>query len=246
LHAVYDPGASLRIDLELVVDGSIINLNRVPLPAGTPIIDKRVLNPSSQPADEMTDHDKSMAWARSRAVKLLKRSEVEKDWSGGYSRFIELSNGPKRSEVEKVFKYRDDIGYDGGWTSYVEGPQVIVDVHYDGTGGKWSPENVMNELKVVRRTPQSRGPASEAHKERLCRVTALAREVVRIGATRADVEKAFTGKDGGIQGASETRYYAGDEVMVEVYYVNKAGESWSPEDRVTDPPYVYRSLMHSN
>jgi len=30
-----------RIEVELVVDGEIINLNRIPLPAGTPIIDKR-------------------------------------------------------------------------------------------------------------------------------------------------------------------------------------------------------------
>ena len=30
-----------RIDLELVVDGDIIDLNRIPLPKDTPIIDKR-------------------------------------------------------------------------------------------------------------------------------------------------------------------------------------------------------------
>ena len=30
-----------RIDIELVVDGNIVDLNRIPLPADTPIIDKR-------------------------------------------------------------------------------------------------------------------------------------------------------------------------------------------------------------
>ena len=48
--ASYDPNAKrepsfdlrrARIDLELVVDGNIVDLNRIPLPADTPIIDKR-------------------------------------------------------------------------------------------------------------------------------------------------------------------------------------------------------------
>ena len=30
-----------RIDIELIVDGDIVDLNRIPLPADTPIIDKR-------------------------------------------------------------------------------------------------------------------------------------------------------------------------------------------------------------
>ena len=33
-----------RIDIELIVDGDIVDLNRIPLPTDTPIIDKRFNN----------------------------------------------------------------------------------------------------------------------------------------------------------------------------------------------------------
>jgi hypothetical protein len=33
--------ARARVDIHLVVDGEVIDLNRIPLPADTPIIDKR-------------------------------------------------------------------------------------------------------------------------------------------------------------------------------------------------------------
>lgn len=44
LNVKKDPSRYLRrarIDIELVVDGDIVDLNRIPLPANTPIIDKR-------------------------------------------------------------------------------------------------------------------------------------------------------------------------------------------------------------
>ena len=38
-----------RIDLELVVDGKIIDLNRIQIPSDAPIIDKRF--PAKEPAE---------------------------------------------------------------------------------------------------------------------------------------------------------------------------------------------------
>jgi hypothetical protein len=54
------------------------------------------------------------------------------------------------------------------------------------------------------------------------------------------VNKLFPHEDGGLSGPRATRYYAGDEVMVEVYY-DQTGGNWKPENRVTDSPHIYRA-----
>ena len=41
-----------RVDLELIIDGKIIDLNRIRIPSDTPIIDKRW--PAEEPKSEIT------------------------------------------------------------------------------------------------------------------------------------------------------------------------------------------------
>jgi hypothetical protein len=68
---------------------------------------------------------------------------------------------------------------------------------------------------------------------------------VMAGATRAQVEQVFTRPDGGISGPHASRYYMGDEVMVEVPY-DQTGGAWKPTNRVTGPVKVYKSMFHAD
>lgn len=43
-----------RVDIEMVVDGTVIDLNRIPLPPDTPIIDRRWSKAATQPASRPT------------------------------------------------------------------------------------------------------------------------------------------------------------------------------------------------
>jgi hypothetical protein len=68
---------------------------------------------------------------------------------------------------------------------------------------------------------------------------------IPVGTTRAQVEKVFTRPDGGLSGPSASRYFMGDEVMVEVPY-DQTGGAWKPTNRVNGPIKVYRDDMHSD
>jgi hypothetical protein len=78
--------------------------------------------------------------------------------------------------------------------------------------------------------------------QRFEQITALAGEI-RLGTRRADVEKVFPLRDGGLSVPSRQRYYAGSEVMVEAPF-DQTGGRWSSENRVTGPLRVWRSYMH--
>jgi hypothetical protein len=75
------------------------------------------------------------------------------------------------------------------------------------------------------------------HEAMLAEVREIA-AAIRPGMARSDVEKIFPRADGGISSLDATRYYAGNEVMVEVPY-DRSG-------RVTGPLKVYRSIMHAD
>lgn len=81
-----------------------------------------------------------------------------------------------------------------------------------------------------------------AHEERLRETLKLA-AIIRPGMSRADINKIFPIEDGGLSGPSATRYYVGSEVMAEVPF-DQTGGNWKPENRVTGPIKVYKSLMH--
>jgi hypothetical protein len=66
---------------------------------------------------------------------------------------------------------------------------------------------------------------------------------IRMGTTRADIEKMFPLQDGGLSISSSTRYYLGSEVMVEVPF-DPTGGAWKSQNRVNGPLRVYRSFMH--
>lgn len=68
---------------------------------------------------------------------------------------------------------------------------------------------------------------------------------IRTGVRRAEVEKVFRIKDGGIQTPSVTRYYEEPEVMIEVPY-DTVGGVGSPDNRVAGSIRIYRSLQHSD
>lgn len=111
------------------------------------------------------------------------------------------------------------------------------------------PDTVVRErLKGLGATIDDLGPevanSPAAHRKRLAEVRVQA-EQIRAGTTRAEVEKIFTRRDGGLQGWSRTRYYAGEEVMVEVPY-DRTGGAWQPTNRVTGAPKVYQSMMHTD
>jgi hypothetical protein len=98
-------------------------------------------------------------------------------------------------------------------------------------------------LRAAALSPDSfaeREPAT--FEQRFKQVTALARGIV-LGTRRADVEKVFPLRDGGLSGPSRQRYYAGSRVMAEAPF-DQTGGRWSSENRVTGPLRVYRSSMH--
>ena len=105
-------------------------------------------------------------------------------------------------------------------------------------------EQVLDDfLKAAALSPDSlaeRDPAT--FEQRFEQITALARGIT-LGTRRADVEKVFPLRDGGLSGPSTQRYYAGSEVMVEAPF-DQTGGRWSSENRVTGRLRVYRSSMH--
>lgn len=48
--------------------------------------------------------------------------------------------------------------------------------------------------------------------------------------------------NGGLQGPNATTYYEDPEVLIEVTY-DQTGGAFRPENRVLQPPRVYRGLM---
>lgn len=78
--------------------------------------------------------------------------------------------------------------------------------------------------------------------ERLAEMQRKAKRLA-VGMTRAEVEKVFHERDGGLQGATTTRYYEESEIMIEVPF-DQTGGSWSPANRVTGPARLYRGPRH--
>lgn len=68
-------------------------------------------------------------------------------------------------------------------------------------------------------------------------------ERITIGMKRAEVEQLFRVKDGGVEGPSISRYYEHPEVMINIPF-DQTGGNWSPDNRVTGEPNIYRSLRH--
>jgi hypothetical protein len=98
-------------------------------------------------------------------------------------------------------------------------------------------------LTVAALSPDSlatRAPAT--FEQRFVHIAPLAAGI-RVGTRRADVEKVFRQRDGGLSVPSRQRYYAGSEVMVEAPF-DETGGRWSSENRVTGPLRVWRSSMH--
>jgi hypothetical protein len=95
-------------------------------------------------------------------------------------------------------------------------------------------------LGCVQHAPQARPPMTHAAK--LAEVQQKAKRLA-VGMTRADVEQLFRERDGGLQGATTTRYYEEPEVVLEVPF-DQTGGNWSPANRVSGPPKIYRSPRH--
>jgi len=95
-------------------------------------------------------------------------------------------------------------------------------------------------LGCVQHAPQTRPPMTYAAK--LAEVQQKARQLAA-GMTRADVEQLFHEQDGGLQGATNTRYYEEPEVMIEVPF-DQTGGNWSPGNRIVGPPKIYRNPRH--
>jgi hypothetical protein len=101
---------------------------------------------------------------------------------------------------------------------------------------------VLNDAASSRQAIDARRVAT--FEERWQRAKALA-DAIRVGTRRADVEKIFREEDGGLSGPGSTRYYEGEEVMVEVPFDQRGGP-WNSDNRVTGPLRVYRSRRHLN
>jgi hypothetical protein len=66
---------------------------------------------------------------------------------------------------------------------------------------------------------------------------------IKQGTSRGEIEKVFPQEDGGLSGPSETRYYAGAEVMVAVPF-DQSGGNWNSQNRVNGMLRIYRSSPH--
>lgn len=66
---------------------------------------------------------------------------------------------------------------------------------------------------------------------------------IQIGQTRAEVEKVFTTRDGGLQESTLTRYFEPPDIMIEVPF-DTTGGPWSPENKVNADIRVYKSNLH--
>jgi hypothetical protein len=103
-------------------------------------------------------------------------------------------------------------------------------------------ERDLNELLTPTAPLSLRTRTPRTFEQRFQQVSAVAGHI-RLGTSRADIEKVFPQQDGGISGPSSTRYYAGSEVMVEVPF-DQQGGAWRSQNRVMGPLRVYRSWPH--
>ena len=85
---------------------------------------------------------------------------------------------------------------------------------------------------------------SSPQKVKLMQAKKQAAEVKR-GTTRAAIEKLYPHSDAGLISYALSRYYLGDEVMVEVPFDNQGGAG-SKQNRVNGPLRVYLSPPHYN
>lgn len=144
-----------------------------------------------------------------------------------------------------------EMTYDGGVVSHgqllLPGDEQPILALYDQMKKSMDPI-VRGSLRrldaaIIRLTPETpNSPA--AHSERMAKTRLLA-DSVAIGTTRDEVEKIFTRQDGGVTGPYATRYYMGNEVMVEVPY-DETGGRWKPTNRVTGPLKVYKDTFHTD
>lgn len=85
---------------------------------------------------------------------------------------------------------------------------------------------------------------SSPQKVKLMQARKQAAEVKR-GTTRVKIEKLYPNKDAGVLRSDLTRYYLGDEVMVDVPFDKQGGEG-GQQNSVNGPLRVYLSPPHSN
>jgi hypothetical protein len=152
-----------------------------------------------------------------------------------------------------AIEYRPDSAGAIAGTLYDEGGGPAISVGevrmvlghiLSGDGIRSDAEQVLGRfLRAAALSPDSlaeRDPAT--FEQRFEQITTLARGIT-LGTRRADVEKVFPLRDGGLSAPSSQRYYTGSEVMVEAPF-DQTGGRWSSENRVTSPLRVYRSSMH--
>ena len=101
-------------------------------------------------------------------------------------------------------------------------------------------DQLLSAAALSQASPLAREPAT--FEQRFAQVRALA-DAIRMGTRRADVEKVFPVRDGGLSARSSSRYYAGSEVKVEVPF-DQEGGARTADNRVTGPLSVYRGRMH--
>jgi len=228
--------------MDLVTDGWVLNLNRLKIPANTPLFDQRIFGPYVQGIPAFDPE----------AVKPPEGPGVAAEVM---AKLRQLRIGMTRAEVDKVLTLQDDHR-DGAWTTYYAGTRTRILVAYDQRIGKDRPENEVLEIRVQHTpTPAPVSPPSQKHLQKLAAIRKLVRQVAVPGATRAEVERSFTEQDGGLQGGDRVRYYLGDQhkagafpddnVKVEVQY-DRTGGAGSPSNLVIEPPQVYFELHACN
>ena len=101
----------------------------------------------------------------------------------------------------------------------------------------WSPLNAAAD------TPHGPFP-STAKKVTLAQAKKQAAQVER-GTSRAAIEKLYPNHDGGLMSYELSRYYLGNNIMVDVPFDQHGGEG-SKQNRVNGPLRVYLSPPHFN
>jgi hypothetical protein len=116
-----------RIEIELVVDGNIIDLNRIHLPADTPIIDKRTLSDKQQSFENHTE------WV-----------------SECINRIQSIKLGSSRAELLKVFTTEGGLSTRSQRTYvYRDCPYIKVDVKFkavDNDKYEEKPDDIITEI----------------------------------------------------------------------------------------------------
>jgi len=101
---------------------------------------------------------------------------------------------------------------------------------------------LLKEVATTSATLMAQAPQSLAFDQRRTQIEAIVLNIKR-GTSRGEIEKVFPQEDGGLSGPSETRYYAGSEVMVAVPF-DQTGGAWKSQNRVNGTIRVYLSLPH--